>query len=597
MSFASSSHTSNEHDTHNADTTTEAMSINHMKDEEFEKKWTNKKYPWSFHVTSFSRILAHEYEGSGSKEDPYLIHWIHDDEENPTRKGEKEKWGLAVFVSFATLAVALASSAYTGATDSIAAEFGSSSTVITLGVSFFVLGFALGPLIWAPLSELYGRRNLYLISYSFLTLWNGVAAASPNMASLLVFRFLAGAFGSSPLTNAGGTIADVFAAKERGLAMAVFAAAPFMGPSLGPITGGFLGEKGGWKWVEGFLGIFSAVLLLLGFVMYSETYTPVLLRRRAKKLCEATGKHYISKLDEGKDVSVKNQFKIALSRPWLLLIYEPIVLLLSLYVAIVYAILYSFFSAFPIVFQEVRGWSPGIGGLAFLGILVGMLMGIFYVVIYVNPVYSKVVDKHGGVTAPPEARLPPSMVGAPLLVIGLAGFAATDAPSVFWFVPIMFGAPFGAGMVLIFLSIQNYLIDSYLLYAASVLAANSVVRSVFGAAFPLFTPYMYHPGGDGGNCPTESCGIHVGPAIAGALALLFLPFPFVFYRKGEAIRKKCKFSAEADKLLQTMLQGEDAEKGNEGKSSSPSEEVPKPARDEEEKPVTARQDTSTPSSG
>lgn len=328
-----------------------------------------------------------------------------------------------------------------------------------------------------------------------------------------------------------------------------------MGPALGPITGGFLGSAAGFRAVEGFLAAFSAVLTILGFLMYSETYTPVLLRWRAKKLTRATGKCYISKLDQGKDTSISHQFKVALSRPWMLLFYEPIVLLLSLYVAVVYAILYSFFSAFPIVFQEVRGWSPGIGGLAFLGILVGMLMAIGYVVVYVNPVYTKEVDKHGGVTAPPEARLPPSLVGAPLLVLGLAGFAATDSPSIFWFVPIMFGAPFGAGMVLIFLSLQNYLIDSYLIYAASVLAANSVVRSLFGAAFPLFTPFMYNPGGSSGNCPTATCGIHVGPAIAGALALIFLPFPFVFYKKGASIRKRCKYSAEADKILQSMLQG------------------------------------------
>lgn len=134
----------------------------------------------------------------------------------------------------------------------------------------------------------------------------------------------------------------------------------------------------------------------------------------------------------------------------------------------------------------------------------------------------------------------------------------------------MFGAPFGAGMVLIFLSLQNYLIDSYLIYAASVLAANSVVRSLLGADFPLFTPFMYHPGGNSGNCPTASCGIHVGPAIAGALALLFLPFPFVFYKNGEAIRKKCKYSAEADKTLQSMLKG-----GRSEEEESPKEETSK----------------------
>ena len=312
-----------------------------------------------------------------------------------------------------------------------------------------------------------------------------------------------------------------------------------------------LGPKAAWQWVLGLLTIFAAIITLLGFFVYSETYAPVLLRQRAQTLQRATGKHYISKLDLNKNVSIGHQLKVALSRPWQLLFYEPIVLLLSLYVAVIYGILYSFFAAFPIVFQEVRGWSPGIGGLAFLGLLVGMVMAILYVAAYVNPKYSKTVDEYGGIMAPPENRLPPSLIGAPLLVFGLTGFAATDFPSIHWIVPILFSAPIGAAIVLLFLALQNYLIDSYLLYAASVLAANSVIRSTLGAAFVLFTKYMYSPGG----LSVERYGIHIGPAIAAGLSLLFLPFPFLFYRRGAAIRERCKYSAEANKLLQSMYAG------------------------------------------
>ncbi|PWN38624.1 MFS general substrate transporter [Meira miltonrushii] len=529
-------------------------------------QYTNRKLPWSPRTTDFNEIAAHPYKGEGTKGSPFQVVWLPNDAENPLNMSEIEKWTLAAFVSIATLAVALASSAYSGAVRSIKMELGGSSTVITLGVSLFVLGFALGPLIWAPLSELLGRRNLFLFTYAFLTLWNSVAAASQTLAQLLVFRFLAGAFGSSPLANAGGSIADVFTAKERGLAMALFASAPFLGPALGPITGGFLGESAGFRWVQGFLGIFSGVVLFLGIFMYRETYAPLLLRRRAKKLSKATGKHYISQLDAGKgDETFLKQFMVSLGRPWLLLAYEPIVLLLSLYTAVVYAILYSFFSAFPIVFQEVRGWSPGIGGLAFLGILVGMIFAFAFVIFYINPDYIKEVEKNGGFFAPPEVRLKGALVGAPLLVLGLALFAATDFPSIHWSVPIILSSPFGFAMVLIFLSLQNYLIDAYLLYAASVLAANSVIRSLLGAAFPLFTPFMYNPGGIG----VVKYGIHIGPAIGGGIALLFLPAPFLFYKRGAAIRKKCKYAAEADKLLQRML---NAGKEQESKESAVQQE-------------------------
>lgn len=507
-------------------------------------QYTLRKTPFRIYTTPFSDILAQRYSGSGTKEDPYLVEWLSDDNENPQAWSQTYKWLLTVQVAIATLSVALASSAYSGAIDSLQAQFHPSKQIIlTLGVSLFVLGFAFGPLFWAPFSEVVGRRNLFIFTYAAFTMWQAVSIASPNIESLLVLRFLSGFFGSSPLVNTGGTLADMFAAKQRGLAMAIFASAPFLGPALGPITGGFLGETSGWKWVIAFLAIFAGVITVLGALTLPETYAPVLLRWRAQKLQEATGHEYICKLDKGRDLRLKTQFKVALGRPWLLLIYEPIVSLLSVYIAIVYGVLYSLFGAFPIVFQQYRGWSPGIGGLAFLGVLVGMLFALAYIIFYENPRYGRICDKHGGI-APPEARLPPAMIGAVAIVVGLGIFAATDGPDLPWIASIIGSAPFGLGMVLIFLSTMNYLTDAYLIYAASVLASNSVIRSLFGMAFPLFTPNMYSIGGRNG--------IHWGPAIAGLLALICLPFPFIFYKYGAGIRERCKYASEAKKMLEEM---------------------------------------------
>ena len=140
-----------------------------------------------------------------------------------------KKWLITLDVAIATLAVAFVSTAYSGTIAQLIAEFGCSNEVATLGISLFVLGFAVGPLLWAPLSELYGRQLLFIGTYIVLTIFNAAAAGAPNMASVIVFRFLAGTFGASPLTNAGGVIADMFPANERGLGMALFAAAPFLG--------------------------------------------------------------------------------------------------------------------------------------------------------------------------------------------------------------------------------------------------------------------------------------------------------------------------------------------------------------------------------
>ena len=288
------------------------------------------------------------------------------------------------------------------------------------------------------------------------------------------------------------------------------------------------------------MAIFTGVLCIVGTLLIPETYTPVILGRRAKALAKRTGKVYISEMEkkQGK-TTPKAAFQKAMIRPWALLFTEPIVFLLSIYMAIIYGTLYMLFGAFPIVFQEVRGWSPGIGGLAFLGVAIGILIGVAYSIID-NKRYARIEKEHGG-EAPPEARLPPAIVASVFLPIGIFWFAWTNYPSIHWIVSIIGTAPFGFGMVLVFLALMNYLIDAYTIYAASVLAANSVLRSIFGATFPLFTTYMY-----------SGLGIHWASSIPGFLALACLPFPFIFWKFGARIRMKCKYAAEAHQVMEDM---------------------------------------------
>ncbi|KAJ5872888.1 uncharacterized protein N7529_005241 [Penicillium soppii] len=487
------------------------------------------------------QIIDHPYPGSGTDDDPFAVTWIADDPRNPMNFSEVKKWTYTMVVAVATLAVSLVSSAYTGGIEEIMLDFNIGQELATLGVSLFVLGFAIGPLLWAPLSELFGRQVLFVTTYAALTAFNAGVAGSKNAWTLIILRFFAGSFGSSPLTNAGGVIADMFPAKQRGVAMSLFAAAPFLGPVIGPIAGGFIGmSDGGWQWVMGFLACFSGAVWIMGSLVIPETYAPVLLRRRAERLSKLTGKIYRSKIeiDQGK-ISLKESFKVSLSRPWVLLFREPIVFLLSMYMAIVYGTLYMMFAAFPIVYQESRGWNQGVSGLAFLGIMVGMLIAVVYS-LWDNKRYIKTSEQHNGF-APPEARLPPCLIASTAIPIGLFWFAWTNYPSIHFMVSIAAGVPFGFGMVLVFLSIMNYLIDAYTIFAASVLAANSVIRSLFGAAFPLFTTYMY-----------KNLGIHWASSIPAFLALACVPFPFLFYKYGPAIRTRCKFAAQSDAFMRKI---------------------------------------------
>ncbi|KAI9735298.1 MAG: MFS siderochrome iron transporter 1 [Claussenomyces sp. TS43310] len=496
------------------------------------------------HITQ--RVLNHDYAGSGTEADPYVVRFLPNDPRNAMNFQPWRKWMITLLVAFATLAVAFVSSAYSGGVVQVMEEFNVGSEVATLGISLFVLGFAIGPLLWAPMSEMFGRQLLFIGTYAALTAFNAGAAGSQNIWTLIILRFFAGSFGSSPLTNAGGVIADMFSADERGLAISIFALAPFLGPAIGPIVGGFVGQTVGWRWIEGVMAIFTGVLCMIGALTIPETYAPVILRQRAEGLSRATGKVYKSQVEiERGPKSIKQEYKTALSRPWILLFREPIVLLLSIYMAIIYGTLYMCFAAFPIVFEQSRGWSQGIGGLAFIGIAVGMFIGACYT-IPDNKRYMRTAQRHHG-QAPPEARLPPGMVGCVFLPIGLFWFAWTNYPSIHWIVCIIATVPFGFGMVLVFLSVTNYLIDAYTIYAASVLAANSVLRSIFGAVFPLFTTYMYN-----------GLGIHWASSIPAFLALACVPFPFLFYKYGGPIRERCKYAAESSRFIkQIMMQSSD----------------------------------------
>ncbi|KAF3131574.1 hypothetical protein TWF703_007585 [Orbilia oligospora] len=446
---------------------------------------------WSFITDQgvlTDRIISHKFLGSGTDEDPYLVEYIPEDPRDPMLFAPWTKWTITMVVAFATLAIAFVSSAYSGGIQQIKEEFNCSNIVAILGISLFVLGFTIGPLLWAPMSEMYGRQKLFFGTYAALTAFNAGAAGARSIPQLLICRFFAGAFGSSPLTNAGGVIADMFPASQRGLAMAVFAAAPFMGPVLGPIAGGFLGESAGWRWVQGLLAAFSGVTWLLMAFCVPETYSPLLLQKRAENLSKLTSKIYVSKFEaQSGKLNLKEAYKTALSRPWILLFREPI------------------------------------GRVA--------------------------EERHEGL-APPEQRLPPALVGCVCIPIGLFWFAWSNSPDVHWFASVAAGTPFGFGMVMVFLSVFNYLIDSYTIFAASVLAANAVLRSTFGAVFPLFTGPMY-----------RNLGIHWASSVPAFLALACVPAPFLFYKYGERLRLKCKYAgkaAEFAKKLQKQSGSSDA---------------------------------------
>ncbi|KAJ6024066.1 hypothetical protein N7540_004863 [Penicillium herquei] len=486
-------------------------------------------------------ILEHQWDGDGTTESPYLVEWVHNDPRDPHQMQEWLKWSITLLQAASFLSITYASASLSAADPQLREHFGASTELTVADTSLFVLGFAIGPAVWAPLSELYGRQVIYFITLGMSTLFAGVTIASPNIAAVLVLRFFSGAFGSSAVSNAGGVVSDMYTARDRGLATIAFIGAPFLGPGLGPITCDFLAVSKGWKWVQGLTTIFNAVVFLVGIALIPETYSPVLLRKRAAKLSKMTGAVYKSRLDvEQSHKTAAQVFTATMVRPWILLFMEPIVLLLSVYMAIIYGTMYMEFAAFPIVFEEARNWPQSTSGLSFLGMVIGQTLGCAYSILD-DKRYKKIANRTNYGRPPPEARLIPAMVGAVTLPIGLFWFAWTNYPSIHWIVCEIGTVLFGFSHVSIFLSVVNYIVDGYTLYAASALAGNAVIRALFGAAFPLFTTPMY-----------DGIGIHWGSSVSAFLAAACLPFPWIFYKFGPAIRRHCRYAAESARQLDAM---------------------------------------------
>ncbi|EXJ91425.1 hypothetical protein A1O1_04537 [Capronia coronata CBS 617.96] len=457
---------------------------------------------------------------------------------NPKNMSGGRKWLIVMTLAFGSLCVTCTSSLYTTTYEKMDAEFGNSRIVATLGLSLFVFGLGLSPMILGPLSEFYGRRPIYILAYIFFTIWLIPCATAQNIQTMLVSRFLDGFSGSAFLSVAGGTVGDMFNRDQLQAPMMVYTASPFIGPGLGPIIGGFINYNTSWRWSYYVLLIWSGIMLVSIVLFVPETYMPVLLRTKAQRKRKETGDARWKAPIEVYERSVFWTVVRSLYRPFMLLFMEPMCFNLCLLSSILLGILYLFFGAFHLVFAEVYGFNLWQIGLAFLGLTIGMLLAIASDPIW-HLNYRRLLRKRENETgerkSEPEYRLPPSIVGPWFCVVGLFWFAWTIYARIHWIVPIIATSFFGFGTILTFSGVFTFLVEAYPLYAASALSANSFARSSFAGAFPLFGLQMYH-----------TLNFHWASTLLAFLTLAMAPFPYLFFIYGKRLRQKSKFTQLPD---------------------------------------------------
>lgn len=289
-------------------------------------------------------------------------------------------------------------------------------------VGTFLIGFGIGAIVAGPFSETFGRNMVYIVTTVMFMIFIMASGLAPNIEAQISFRFLAGFFGAAPLTCAGGSVSDMWDSLERSHGFPLYAIPAFSGPVLGPVIGSYIGDGriGSWRWTEWITLIMAGWLLCVIVLFQKETYPPLLLKWKAQHLRRITGDDRFRAELEITKATLWTRLKISLERPFLLML-EPIVMLMALYLTVIYIVLFTFLSGLTYIFTEVYEISRGLTSVIFVGMLVGILAAAPLVPFtYIKT--KQDMERHkseNGSHVNPEVRLWFAMLGAPAIPISL----------------------------------------------------------------------------------------------------------------------------------------------------------------------------------
>ncbi|KAL9083094.1 MAG: hypothetical protein Q9159_005968 [Coniocarpon cinnabarinum] len=477
---------------------------------------------------------------------------------DPQKWSTPQKQSLVWQSVIGTLLTAYAAGTYAPAADQLSARFNVSTVAILVGVTLFTVGFGIAPMILAPFSELQGRRPVFVIAGIIFVLAVMGTAVTQSYAGMMICRLLGGLSSSVFSTMVGGVVADIYPTKDRNTPMSLFAGGVLFGTGLGPMVGGFIAANVSWRWVFGVHAIVLGAFMIIIVFFFRESRGSVLLSRRAKVLnqwyeaCEEKGAigvvfeegqetteddgekqagrpvriRWRCKADEER-ASLATMIKISMTRPFVLLFTEPTVFFFSLWISFAWAILYLQFSVIPYVFETVYRFPLDKSNAIFASITITSL-----IMTTLSIYQEKLTLKYRPEAAKsPEARLWFAAIESIFLPIGLFWFGWTSQASIHWIVPTLGLCSATIGIFAIYLATFNYLADSYLSFASSAIAGQSLCRNLLGGAFPLFAEAFF------GNV-----GIGRASSILGAIGALLSAVPFVLAWFGPRIRARSRFA-------------------------------------------------------
>ncbi|KAL4877625.1 MFS general substrate transporter [Aspergillus karnatakaensis] len=468
-----------------------------------------------------------------------LVDWYtSDDPENPQNWSAGKKNFIAAIICLYSFVVYFGSSISIGATPEVIEKFGVTIEVSSLALAFYVLGYGIGPLLFGPLSEMasVGRNAPYIITlFLYTMLWIG-AATVQNFPGFLVLRFLTGFFGSPALATGGASFGDLYPLIKVPYALVLWGASTVLGPALAPVISNFSAPATNWHWVSWEMLWLSAPVLLIWTFFIPETSASTILYYRARRLRRITGNDRYRTKEEIDRINAKTTTKSiiydAIIKPIEINILDPAVLFSTVYTSLIYAIFYSFFESFPLIFEGIYHFRFEMTGLPFLAVLPALFVAAAFIAWYwyfsvVRHFPAKGFEAFGQ----PERRLVPGLLFCLWTPVGLFITAWTSRSDIHWILPTIGLALNVLGTFTVIVSILQYLAFTYPRYAASLFAANDFARSTLAAGAIMFARPMFLGLGIGG-----------GISLLAGLDLVCCALLFGLWAYGGVLRGSSKFA-------------------------------------------------------
>lgn len=426
---------------------------------------------------------------------------------------------------FTTLSAQMGASILSASALQIAEEFHVGTEISTLAFCVYVLGNIVGPPIFAPMSEIYGRKIGVFIPCFIGGVMMCISANVTSIAALVVLRFVAGAFCAAPVVSSGGAMADLWSANERAAALVLYAISIVAGAEAAPVIGALLSTTGsyGWRWSMWLTGLLCMTVSVVNLWLMTETFFPVVEQSIVKNERLESGFWGLHCEQDKWRLSFDEFVHIHLLRPILMLI-TPIIFLFVIYASFVYGLVFLLITSVSVQFETVHHFTHVTGFLPLFALFTGFVMGGGLNIIQ-SMRFSRIAARIGR-KPEPEERLPCMMLFGWFIPCGMFIYGWTMKKWIHWIVPCVGLGFVGAGMAVIFQGCLIYMVDVYTKYSASAIAANTIMRSVFGGVFPLFALQMF-----------KGMGVHWASSLLGFVGLALCPVPWMFRFYGARIRE------------------------------------------------------------